>query len=72
MLIALGYKSKKELKASIGLRFNYEETSMFGPEYPSNGTGQLVCSNRPQITGLGGREFFANVTLVNHLITKVD
>lgn len=71
MLIALGYKSKKELKESIGKTFRYRETSVFGPEYPASGTGSFVCSNRPQITGLGGREFFAQVTVVDNKITVV-
>ena len=70
MLIAKGYKSKKELKECIGQPLRYQETSMFGAEYKEN--GKFVCSNRPQITGLGGREFFAQVTMVNGLISKVE
>ena len=33
-LLAL-YPSKKNMKEHIGQRLNYEETSMFGPEYRS-------------------------------------
>jgi hypothetical protein len=33
MLAASGYKTKKELKESIGEEFGFTETSMFGPEY---------------------------------------
>ena len=67
-MIILNYKSKKELKASIGKRLNYIETSMFGPEYISTGT--LTGANRPHITHQG-KEFFAKVTLVNDIITGV-
>ena len=48
---------------------DYTETSMFGNEYVSN--GKILGSNRPQITGNGGREFFAEVTLENDLIKSV-
>ena len=41
---------------------------MFGPEYVE--TGELVGCNRPHITG-HKREFFAEVTLENGIITKV-
>jgi hypothetical protein len=67
-MIIFAYPSKKVLKENIGERLEYIETSMFGPEYLPNGT--LTGANRPHITGLG-REFFANVTLVNGIITKV-
>lgn len=69
MLILL-YKSKKELKECIGQALKYRETSMFGPEYRSNGV--LTGSNRPSITGIKGREFFAQVTIVDNVITKVS
>lgn len=68
MLIFL-YKSKKELKENIGNPLKYSETSLFGEEYREN--GNLTGSNRPLITGIKGREFFANVTMENGLITKV-
>lgn len=42
---------------------------MFGPEYKS--TGKFVASNRPQITGLKGREFFAEIEMENGLIKSV-
>jgi hypothetical protein len=69
MLIFL-YKSKKELKESIGQTLKYRETSIFGPEYRSNGV--LTGSNRPSITGIKGREFYAQVTIVDNVITKVS
>jgi len=42
---------------------------MFGPEYKSDGT--VVGCNRPYSTDNEGREFFAEVTLKNHIIQKV-
>tara|TARA_R110000822_G_scaffold9487_2_gene36685 strand:+ start:1418 stop:1621 length:204 start_codon:yes stop_codon:yes gene_type:complete len=64
----LNYTSKKELKASIGKTLNYQETSMFGPEYKENGT--FTGARRPHLQG-GGREFFASVTMLNGLIKSV-
>ena len=62
------YKSKKELKASIGKKLRYIETSVFGPEYRSNGTLYLI--RRPKFQG-GGREFSAEVIMENDLIKSV-
>jgi len=67
-VIIFDYPSKKILKENIGNRLRYIETSIFGPEYRSNGT--LTGANRPHITGKG-REFFANVTMKDDLIIKV-
>ena len=67
MMLAL-YPSKKELKASIGKPLKYRETSFFGNEFKEN--GKFPVANRPSITGLG-KEFFAEVTMVNGLIHKV-
>lgn len=67
-MIIFNYKSKKQLKENIGQPLNYIETSLFGPEYKSNGI--LTGANRPHITGIG-REFFANVTMDEGLISKV-
>jgi hypothetical protein len=69
MMIAL-YVSKKALKENIGKHLKYRETSVFGSEYKSNGTF-CVC-NRPSITGIKGREFFAEVTMKDDLIAKVS
>lgn len=69
MLILL-YKSKKELKEQIGKPLRFRETSVFGPEYKRDGV--VTGSNRPSITGIKGREFFANVTMKNGLIEKVN
>ena len=62
------YKSKKHLREHIGQPLNFIETSLFGPEYISNGT--ITGANRPHVTGIG-REFFAVVTMENDIITKV-
>ena len=69
-MLVTGYKSKKDLKASVGKRLVYQETSMFGPEYVS--TGSFVVAHRPAVTGLPGREFFAKVTMKDDLIEKVS
>jgi len=69
MTMVVVYPSKKELKNNIGKRLKYIETSLFGPEYKSNGV--IVVANRPHITGLG-REFFAKVTMEDDLIKKVE
>ncbi len=67
-MIIFDYPTKKVLKEQIGNRLRYIETSLFGPEYISN--GMLTGANRPHITGKG-REFFANVYLKNDIIIKV-
>ena len=69
-MLILNYKSKKELREQIGRHLDYTETSMFGPEYKSDGV--IVGSNRPHTTNNEGREFFAEVTLKNNLIKKVN
>ena len=69
-MLNLNYKSKKELKKYVGKTLNYSETSLFGPEYKSDGV--VVGSNRPHSTNNEGREFFAEVTLKNNLIKKVN
>ena len=69
-MLILNYKSKKELKEQVGKTLDYTETSIFGPEYKSEGI--IVGSNRPYSTNSKGREFFAEVTLKNNLIIKVN
>ena len=68
-MMIINYKSKKLLKENIGHALRYTETSFFGNEYVSNGS--ILGSNRPQITGNGGREFYAQVTIENDLIKSV-
>ena len=69
-MLILNYKSKKKLKEQVGRPLDYTETSMFGPEYTPDGI--VVGSNRPHTTNNEGREFFAEVTLKNNLIKKVN
>jgi|TARA_R110000796_G_scaffold9588_3_gene32673 hypothetical protein len=68
-MIIFDYLSKKELKANVGNRLNFIETSLFGAEYVSN--GNMVGAQRPHITGRG-REFFAEVTMRDGIIIKVS
>ena len=68
-MIVFNYPSKKVLKENIGNKLKYIETSVFGPEYLDN--GMLTGSNRPHITGQG-REFYAQVTMKDGLISKVQ
>jgi len=67
-MIVFNYPSKKVLKENIGKPLRYIETSIFGPEYRSD--GMLTGANRPHITGIG-KEFFANVVMENGLIKSV-
>ena len=69
-MLIFNYTSKKVLQDKIGSSLNYTETSLFGEEYKTNGV--LTGSNRPSITGIKGREFFANVTMEDDLISKVE
>ena len=69
MLKIMSKKGKWSLE-NIGNNLDYTETSVFGEEYKSNG---VFCgSNRPHITGIKGREFFANVTMKNDKIVRVS
>lgn len=68
-MMIVHYQSKKAMKECVGQRLRYTETSMFGPEFKDNGT--FCGSNRPQITGAGGREFFAEITMKDGLIAKI-
>ena len=68
-MLLTGYTSKKELKENIGQRLIYKETSLFGPEYRSNGT--FVAVHRPKLTLLKGREFSAEITMKDDVIASV-
>lgn len=67
MLGVSGYKTKKELKASIGKSLHYVETSMFGVEYNPNMQGTAVVGPSPY-----ERKWFAQVWLKDGIITKVS
>lgn len=71
-MLLVCYPSKKALKAAVGERLRYRETSIFGEEYRPDGT--LTVAYRPQIWrhSEGGREFFAQVTMADGLIAKVS
>lgn len=69
-MLILHYTSKKELAGNIGKPLSFQETSMFGAEFKRDGT--VTGSNRPSITGIKGREFFAQVTMRDGLIAKVS
>ena len=68
-MLIFDYPTKKEMKANIGNRLRYRETSIFGPEYTDNGT--MTGCNRPHLTG-HKREFFARATVKDGIITKVE
>ena len=68
-MLIFNYRSKLELLKSIGNYLDYTETSMFGLEYQSN--GELLGCNRPTITGIRGREFFAKVTMKDDRLSHV-
>ena len=68
-MLIFNYPTKKGMREHIGQRLDYIETSLFGSEYRSD--GQLVGCNRPHITG-HKREFFAQVTMRDGRIVKVD
>lgn len=68
MTLIANYPSKKVLKENVGKKLRYIETSIFGPQYVSD--GYMVVANRPHITGQG-REFFAEVTMEAGLIKSV-
>lgn len=64
-MIQVHYESKKALKASVGKRLSYTETSMFGPEFKADGTF-CVADGSPK------RKWFAEVTMKDGLIVKVS
>ena len=65
MLAARGYKTKKDLKAAVGQKFNHTETSMFGPEYKPDGK-LTVVGPEPYV-----RKWYAEVFMKDGLIVKV-
>ncbi len=69
-MMIVHYESKKRLRECIGQALDYTETSFFGKEFLANGS--FSASNRPYITGAGGREFFARITMKDGLIAKVS
>ncbi len=64
-MIQVHYKTKKDLKASIGQSLRYSETSMFGLEFKPDGKF-CVADGSPR------RSWFAEVTMAGGLISKVS
>ena len=60
------YATKKLLKEAVGKPLRYVETSMFGPEFKSNGKFCVVGPSPYE------RKWFAEVTMENGLIKKVS
>lgn len=65
-MLAAYYKTKKDLKASIGSALNYGETSMFGPEYKATGSFAVVGPSESQ------RKWYAEVTMKDGKIVSVS
>lgn len=66
MMGVYGYAKKKDLKASVGKRLQYVETSMFGTEYQENGINTVVGPD-----AYTKRDWYAQVTVKDGIITKV-
>lgn len=63
--MAANYKTKKQLKESVGKELRYTETSLFGAEYTDNGKFCVVGPSPYQ------RKWYAEVTMKDGLIAKV-
>lgn len=64
-MLAASYPTKKALKESVGKPLRYQETSIFGEEYKSNGTFAVV-GPAPYV-----RKWYAQVTMKDGKIEKV-
>jgi len=65
-MLVVTYKTKKALKESIGKSLQYQETSLFGPEFRGNGS---FCVVGP---GAYNRKWYATVVMKNDQIIKVS
>jgi len=65
-MLGASYLTKKQLKASIGEKLRYIETSMFGEEYRSDGIVTVVGPDP-----YSARDWFAEVKMANDRIVKV-
>ena len=65
-MMGASYATKKDLKANIGNRLRYVETSMFGEEYTPDGRFCVVgpCAHT-------NRKWYAEVTMKDGKIHKV-
>jgi len=65
MLGISGFKTKKELKQAVGTKPDFIETSVIRPQY--KGDGNYVVVGPDPMT----RKWFAELTIINGLISKV-
>jgi cytochrome c biogenesis protein ResB len=65
-MMGASYKTKKDLKASVGKPLRYVETSLFGQEYKDNGTFTVVGPSPYE------RKWYATVVMVDGKIAKVS
>lgn len=72
MTLLVCYPSKVALAQAVGQTLTHKETSMFGKEYKPD--GKLTVAYRPTVWrhDKGGREFFAQVTMSDNKILKVE
>lgn len=66
-MLGATYKTKKELKSSVGKPLRYIETSVFGAEYRDNGKLTVVGPDPYR-----NRKWYATVTMKDGLIEKVS
>jgi hypothetical protein len=66
MVAASGYRTKKELKAAVGQSLRYVETSLFGSEYTTDGTFNVVGPSAYD------RRWYATVSMRDGKIAKVS
>jgi len=59
-------KTKKDLEAAVGKSIEFEETSMFGPEFKGDGKYAVVGPS-PTV-----RKWFAQVSVVDGKISRVE
>jgi hypothetical protein len=64
-MMGASYKTKKDLKSSIGKPLRYVETSMFGDEYKDNGRFCVVGPNPYN------RKWYAEVEMKDGVIHRV-
>lgn len=64
-MMGASYPTKKLLKASVGQRLKYVETSFFGPEYKETGTFCVVGPSPER------RVWYATVTMRDGKIESV-
>ena len=65
-MLAARYPTKKELKEAIGQPLQYEETSLFGTEYRTDGKLTVVGPS-PYL-----RKWYATIVMVDGKISKVS